>query len=74
MGPRAKISDIMFASPRTVPYSATVALGNTSMAEHGSPKLGQVRHVLMAEQVVSTLGQNPSLDSEEHARYCWQVS
>jgi hypothetical protein len=31
-----------------------LALGNASMAEQPSPKLAQVRQVLMAEHVVST--------------------
>ena len=37
-------------------------------------KPGQVRQVLVAEQVVSTKEQNPSLDSDEHATYGIQVS
>ena len=68
MGPRAKISAIMLEAPRTRPYSATLVLGKTSMAEQPSPKVEQVRHVFMAEHVVSTLWQKPSRDSCEQAR------
>jgi hypothetical protein len=59
----------MFVSPVTSPYSATEALGKTSMAEHSSPTVAQVRQVLSGEQVVSTALQKPSEESEEHAKY-----
>ena len=67
MGPRAKISDFMLSAPVTVPYSEMVALGYSSMAEQSTPKVEQVRQVLMAEGVVSTLPQKPMEESEEQA-------
>jgi hypothetical protein len=66
----------MFISPDTEPNSAIVTLGYTSMGWQGSPKVGQVRHVLSALHVVSEriLAQKPSIDSDEHARYGLHVS
>jgi hypothetical protein len=53
MGPRAKISRCIVSSPLSRPYSATVALGKTLMAEQKPPlsaKVLHVRQVLSAEQ------------------------
>jgi hypothetical protein len=63
-----------------VPYSDIVAFGNLSISphqpNHRAIKAPHVRHVFTCEQVVSFLinGQIPSLESELHAKYGWQVS
>ena len=67
----------MAEAPEMDPYSAMVAFGYESIAEHFPPmdeKVEQVRATFIALHVVSTWEQKPSLDSEEHARYGLLVS
>ena len=74
MGPRAKISAFMSVAPLTVPYSAIVVFGYSSISAHSTPKVEQVRQVLRAEHWVSTEPQKPTSESELQAMYVWHPS
>merc|ERR1719149_381650 len=65
-------SAMIFCSPMTTPYSATVALGEYVSAVHEPPLSSNPEHVramLIGLHVVLTCSHQPAVDSVLHARY-----